>query len=148
MTTLQWVCFEVFRRSNSISFILDRSVTYCNHTPGQYILSQETDNCLFLSRKMRMINLSGRYVARPDRTSDPWIRSQNLSRCYATQLQCIHEPPRDKTKQIAFSPSEDQPSPIRVFAVRMKKHWVLPSCWGYRNEPRSQVSMWLMQKVL
>ena len=43
----------------------------------------------------------------------------------------INEPPHDKTNKIIFAPSEnyDQPghppSLIRVFAVRMKKHWVL-----------------------
>ena len=41
------------------------------------------------------------------------------------------EPPRDKTNKMAFAPSEDSdqpghpPSLIRVFAVRMKKAWVL-----------------------
>ena len=43
----------------------------------------------------------------------------------------IHEPPHDKTNRMAFAPREDSdqtghpPSLIRVFAVRMKKHWVL-----------------------
>ena len=39
------------------------------------------------------------------------------------------EPPRDKTNKMACAPSEEQPghppSLIRVFAVRMKKAWVL-----------------------
>ena len=41
------------------------------------------------------------------------------------------EPPRDKTNEMACAPSEDSdqpghpPSLIRVFAVRMKKAWVL-----------------------
>ena len=41
------------------------------------------------------------------------------------------EPPHDKTDKMACAPSEDSdqpghpPSPIRVFAVRMKKAWVL-----------------------
>ena len=48
-----------------------------------------------------------------------------------TQLQGIHEPPHDKTNKMAIAPGEytDQPvhppSLIRVFAVHMKKHWVL-----------------------
>ena len=43
----------------------------------------------------------------------------------------ILEPPRDKTNKMACAPSEDSdqlghpPSLIRVFAVRMKKPWVL-----------------------
>ena len=43
----------------------------------------------------------------------------------------ITEPPRDKTSKMACAPSEDSdqpghpPSLIRVFAVRMKKAWVL-----------------------
>ena len=43
----------------------------------------------------------------------------------------VVEPPRDKTNKMAFAPSEDSdqpghlPSLIRVFAVRMKKAWVL-----------------------
>ena len=45
--------------------------------------------------------------------------------------QTIIEPPHDKTNQMACAPSEDSaqpghsPSLIRVFAVRMKKAWVL-----------------------
>ena len=41
------------------------------------------------------------------------------------------EPPHDKTNKMACAPSEDSdqpghpPSLIRVFAVRMKKAWVL-----------------------
>ena len=41
------------------------------------------------------------------------------------------EPPHDKTNKMACAPSEDSdqpghpPSLIRVFAVRMNKHWVL-----------------------
>ena len=46
-------------------------------------------------------------------------------------LHNIIEPPRDKTNKMACAPSEDSdqpghpPSLIRVFAVRMKKAWVL-----------------------
>ena len=42
-----------------------------------------------------------------------------------------YEPPHDKTNKMASAPSEDSdqpgnpPSLIRVFAVRMKKIWVL-----------------------
>ena len=45
--------------------------------------------------------------------------------------QCKFEPPHDKTNKMACAPSKDsdQPghllSPIRVFAIRMKKAWVL-----------------------
>ena len=36
-------------------------------------------------------------------------------------------PPHDKINKMTFAPSEDSdpPSLIRVFNVRMKKHWVL-----------------------
>ena len=46
-------------------------------------------------------------------------------------ISSIYEPPHDKTNGIACAPSEDSdqsghpPSLIRVFAVRMKKAWVL-----------------------
>ena len=47
------------------------------------------------------------------------------------KIKIINEPPHDKTNKMACAPSEDsdqpghQPSLIRVFAVRMKKAWVL-----------------------
>ena len=39
----------------------------------------------------------------------------------------LYEPPHDKTSKMAHAPSKDsdQPGRIRVFAVRMKKAWVL-----------------------
>ena len=43
----------------------------------------------------------------------------------------MNEPPHDKTNKMACAPIEDSdqpghpPSLIKVFAVRMKKHWVL-----------------------
>ena len=43
----------------------------------------------------------------------------------------LYEPPYDQTNKMTSAPSEDSdqpghpPSLIRVFAVRMKKHWVL-----------------------
>ena len=46
------------------------------------------------------------------------------------------EPPHDKTNKVACAPSEDSdqpghpPSLIRVFAVRMKKAWVLSYPWS------------------
>ena len=52
-------------------------------------------------------------------------------RCYPETRITIHEPPHDKTNKMACAPSEDSdqpghpPSLIRVFAVRMKKPWVL-----------------------
>ena len=48
-------------------------------------------------------------------------------------LWCWYEPPHDKTNKMTYAPSEDSDQPghppivIRVFAVRMKKVWVL-SC--------------------
>ena len=62
------------------------------------------------------------------RLLDP--QSDSLS-MLGTQLQGVHEPPHDKTNKMAIAPSEntDQPvhppSLIRVFAVHLKKHWVL-----------------------
>ena len=43
----------------------------------------------------------------------------------------LFEPPHDKTNKITFAPSKDSDQPgyptslIRVFAIRIKKHWVL-----------------------
>ena len=80
---------------------------------------------------MRMISFNRRYVAGSEsnqRHLDP--QSDSLS-MLGVQLQGIHEPPHDKTNKMAIAPSEDTdqpvhpPSLIRVFAVRMKKHWVL-----------------------
>ena len=42
-----------------------------------------------------------------------------------------NEPPHDKTNKIAYAPNEDSDQPghpsnlIRLFAIRMKKAWVL-----------------------
>ena len=50
---------------------------------------------------------------------------------FVTQFLYWYEPPHDKTNKMACAPSEDSdqpglpPSRIRVFAVRMKKTWVL-----------------------
>ena len=80
---------------------------------------------------MRMISFNRRYVAGPEsnlRLLDP--QSDSLS-MLGTQLQGIHEPPHDKTNRMAIAPNEDTdqpahpPSLIRVFAVHLKKHWVL-----------------------
>ena len=52
-----------------------------------------------------------------------------------------HEPPHDKTNKMACAPSEDSdqpghpPSLIRVFAVRMKKAWVLATHWAHSEDP-------------
>ena len=80
---------------------------------------------------MRMISFNRQYVAGPEsnlRLLDP--QSDSLS-ILGTQLQGIHEPPHDKTNKMAIAPSEDTdqpahpPSLIRVFAVNLKKYWVL-----------------------
>ena len=80
---------------------------------------------------MWMISFNKRYVAGPESNQqllDP--QSDSLS-MLGTQLQSIHEPPHDKANKMAIAPSEDTdqpvhpPSLIRVFAVRMNKHWVL-----------------------
>ena len=52
----------------------------------------------------------------------------------------LYEPPHDKTNKMACAPSEysDQPghppSLIRVFAVRMKKHWALNYLWAHSED--------------
>ena len=57
-------------------------------------------------------------------------------------LKTIIEPPHDKTNKIAWAPSEDsdqpeqQPSLIRVFAVRMKKAWLLSYPLSAQRMPR------------
>ena len=53
------------------------------------------------------------------------------SECITQSVTCVFEPPHDKTNKMECVPSEDSdqpwhlPSLIRVFAVRMKKAWVL-----------------------
>ena len=80
---------------------------------------------------MCMISFNKRYVAGPEsnlRLLDP--QSDWLSMLW-THLQGIPEPPHEKANKMAIAPSEDtdqpvhQPILIRVFAVRMNKHWVL-----------------------
>ena len=50
------------------------------------------------------------------------------------------EPPQDKTNRMACAPREDSdqpghpPSQIRVFAVRMKKAWVLSYHWAHTED--------------
>ena len=50
------------------------------------------------------------------------------------------EPPHDKTSKMTCAPCEDSnqpghpPSLIRIFGVRMKKHWVLSYPWSASNE--------------
>ena len=54
-----------------------------------------------------------------------------MFRCLQYYLHPPHELPHDKTSKMTYAPSEDSdqprhpPSLIRVFAVRMKKAWVL-----------------------
>ena len=70
----------------------------------------------------------------PDRTKLAW-KSSYLTKTIKGSAACHHkklwEPPHDKTNKMACAPSEDSdqpghpPSLIRVFAVRMKKAWVL-----------------------
>ena len=55
------------------------------------------------------------------------MRKSHWKKCFNTAF----EPPHDKTNKMVCAPSEDSdqpghpPSLIRVFAVRMKKAWVL-----------------------
>ena len=62
------------------------------------------------------------------------------------------EPPHDKTNKMARAPSEDSDQPghslIRVFAVRMKKHWVLsyqlsalPRLWSDGADTQAELSL-------
>ena len=59
------------------------------------------------------------------------IHRVSTSQCHITLQQTVCEPPHDKTNKMACAPSEDldqpghPPSLIRVFAIRMKKAWVL-----------------------
>ena len=100
---LQWVCFEVFRCSNSIFqsphyFRADRLIIW------QLSFS--------VNENMRLISFNRRYVDRPEsnqRFLDP--QSDSLS-MLGTQLQCIHEPPHDKTNKMAIAPSEDTDQPV------------------------------------
>ena len=56
---------------------------------------------------------------------------QNYLTLSRARMEPTNEPPRDKTNKMACAPSEDSDQPglplslIRVFAVRMKKAWLL-----------------------
>ena len=58
---------------------------------------------------------------------------------------CIYEPPHVKTNKIECAPSEDSdqpghlPSLTRVFAVRMKKAWVLSYPMSAQRRPESSL---------
>ena len=55
---------------------------------------------------------------------EPYITNEKV---HCVALQCLNEPPNDKTNKMACAPSEDSdqpghpPSLIRVFAVHLKK---------------------------
>ena len=80
---------------------------------------------------MRIISFNRRYVVGPESNLRLLDKQSDSRSMLGTQLQGIHEPPHDKTNKMAIAPSEDTdqpvhpPSLIGVFAVRMKKHWVL-----------------------
>ena len=71
----------------------------------------------------------------PKKTGQPVAQHRQTRFCYFTSLaskkKITYEPPRDKTNKTACAPREDSeqpghpPSLIRVFAVRIKKAWVL-----------------------
>ena len=70
----------------------------------------------------------------PKKKNGAACSATQTSFCYFTSLASktsTYEPPRDKTNKMACAPSEDSeqpghpPSLIRVFAVRIKKAWVL-----------------------
>ena len=64
-------------------------------------------------------------------SADPIRRNTRSTRPANRNTNMIFEPRRDKTNKMACAPREDSdqpghpPSLIRVFAVRMKKDWVL-----------------------
>ena len=78
-----------------------------------------------------MISFNKRYVAGPESNQRLLDPQSDLLSMLGTQLQGIHEPPHVKANKMAIAPSKDTvqpvhpPSLIRVFAVRMNKHWVL-----------------------
>ena len=69
--------------------------------------------------------------------TDPWIphpglNSENVAYCHSLDWKGkLFEPPHDKTNKMACAPGEDSdqpghlPSLIKVFAISMKKDWVL-----------------------
>ena len=70
----------------------------------------------------------------PKKMGQPVAQHRQTSFCYFTSLaskKSTYEPPHDKTNKMACAPSEDSeqpghpPSLIRIFAVRIKKAWVL-----------------------
>ena len=69
-----------------------------------------------------------------------------------------NELPRDKTNKMVYAPSEDSDQPghlpglIRVFAVRMKKVWVLrwvqsSFCWFSLEVAQIRMTKWLLVDV-
>ena len=64
------------------------------------------------------------------RVTPDWISACCVIRPMKRDGKIKNEPPHDKTNKMIFVPSEDSdqpghpPSLIRVFAVRMKKHWL------------------------
>ena len=76
----------------------------------------------------------------------PVAQHRQTSFCYFTSLASkkgTYEPPRDKTNKMACVPSEDSeqpehpPSLFRVFAVRIKKAWVLSYPLSAQRRPWS-----------
>ena len=61
----------------------------------------------------------------------PEVKTPNWDQKHCCRYNKENEPPHDKTNKMACAPSQDSeqpwhpPSQIRVFAVRMKKAWVL-----------------------
>ena len=82
---------------------------------------------------MRMRYCLWFYSGRPyERDSNDEIHSREYAKCFFFFFFFYaNKPPHDKTHKMACAPSEDSdqpahpPSLIRVFAVRMKKAWVL-----------------------
>ena len=98
MTSLQWVCFEGFRRCKSIF----QSSYVCNHTiPGHADRLNIWQLPFSISEKIRMINFKRRHMAGPELNQRLLDSQSDSLSMLGTQLQGIHEPPHDKTNKMA-----------------------------------------------
>ena len=92
---------------------------------GMMLEKPHKHGCFCIDKTKWWNHLPGPMAETRDKVDCNMIQSGNWSK------QTLNEPPHDKTNKVACVPSEDSdqpghpPSLIRVFAVCMKKAWVL-----------------------
>ena len=116
-------------------FLVYRSIAFCKKNNG--VRHKTNYTWRFLKNEMRPIQ-----AVFDTTVNHPTFEKRNIHICVhfsmdlskqmrISPLLLKNEPPHDKNNKMACAPSEDSdrpghpPSPIRVFAVRMKKAWVL-----------------------